>query len=264
MPVYHTAAGTVETLEWGEGPDLLVLLHAAAAGPHSLSALATLLQRPGLRVVAPALNDYGATVMHDESDRLRAHRDVLDATLAQYPAERRTLFGHSMGGLIGLLAVMEGAAFDQMILYEPIVVGCLRDDVAEEARLRDWDRAIAAQGDIAAFVTAWNETPWETLSPGVRARLTASATSLAADVRAVSELPLDKDRLRGIRTPVLLLQGSRSPAITHAMTTRLADLLPRATRVVVEGCGHMGPVQAPDVVMRASAGGFTSSPPAHA
>jgi pimeloyl-ACP methyl ester carboxylesterase len=69
--------------------------------------------------------------------------------------------------------------------------------------------------------------------------------------------------------PVLLLQGARSPAITHAMTDRLATLLPRATRVVVEGCGHMGPVQMPAAVAShlleiASPAQATSSPPARA
>src|ERR1700749_3894741 len=102
MPVYHTARGDVEMLEWGDGEELLVLLHAAAAGPQSLAALAALLARPGLRIVAPALNRYGATVMREE-DRVQAHVDVLRATLEVCPAERRTLFGHSMGGLVGLL-----------------------------------------------------------------------------------------------------------------------------------------------------------------
>src|SRR5690348_14079740 len=133
MPVYHTAAGTVEMLEWGEGPELFVMLHAAAAGPQSLSALAALLQRPGRRVVAPALNRYGATAMRDETDRARAHLDVLRATVDLHAAGRRVLFGHSMGGLIGLLGALDGIPFDAMTLYEPIVTACLRQDVAEEA-----------------------------------------------------------------------------------------------------------------------------------
>src|ERR1700742_225288 len=99
MPVYNTPLGAVEMLEWGDGPELLVMLHAAAAGPQSLAALAALLARPGLRIVAPALNRYGATVMRAE-DRVQAHVDVLRATLGLHPAARRTLFGHSMGGLI--------------------------------------------------------------------------------------------------------------------------------------------------------------------
>ena len=240
MPVYHTAYGSVEMLEWGEGPELLVMLHAAAAGPQSLAALAALLKRPGRRVVAPALNRYGATVMWDETDRVKAHVDVLRATLEMHAAERRLLFGHSMGGLVGLLGA---AAFDAMVLYEPIVVACV-----EDRRLVEWDRAIVAQQDIAAFVSAWNGVPWKALPDGVRARLTAMAPMLIADMRAVSYHAVDVERLRDVTMPVLLLQGERSPPITHAMTARLAELLPNARRMIVEGCGHMGPVQDPTVI----------------
>lgn len=248
MPVYHTDAGTVEMLEWGDGPELLVLLHAAAAGPHSLSGLAALLQRPGRRVIAPALNRYGATVMRDETDRVRAHLDVLRACLDVHPAQRRLLFGHSMGGLIGLLGALGGIGFDAMVLYEPIVTACLRDEVAEEAALLAWDRAIVAQADIAAFVTAWNDTPWTALPDNVRGRLLAAAPTLVADMGAVSYHALPMERVSRLRTPVTLLQGARSPAITHAMTSRLVGLLPQAKRVVIEGCGHMGPVQMPATV----------------
>jgi pimeloyl-ACP methyl ester carboxylesterase len=248
MPVYHSTTGTVEMLEWGEGPELFVLLHAAAAGPQSLSALATMLLRPGRRVIAPALNGYGSTIMRDGEDRLRAHLDVLRMCLDMQTAESRMLFGHSMGGLVGLLAALDGVAFDAMALYEPIVTACLRDDVPEERALRDWDRAIVAKADIGAFVTAWNETPWDALPANVRARLSAAGPTLNADMRAVSYHPLPLDELRSVRMPVLLLQGAQSPAITHAMTANLATLLPNARRVMVDGCGHMGPVQSPAAV----------------
>ena len=271
MPVYHTAAGTVEMLEWGDGPELFVLLHAAAAGPQSLSALATMLARPGRRVIVPALDGYGATVMRDGADRLRAHVGVLRACLEIYPAGPRLLLGHSMGGLVGLVAAMDNVSFDAMALYEPIVIGCLRADVPEEAALRDWDRAIIASverciadGDpeagIAAFVTAWNDVAWSALSSTARARLIASAGQLAADVRAVSYHELAIERLARVRTPVVLLQGARSPAITHAMTAQLQALLPQTRRLVIEGCGHMGPVQLPAAICQA----VTSSHPARA
>jgi lipase len=189
--------------------------------------------------------------MRDEADRVGAHVDVLRVTLELHPAERRTLFGHSMGGLIGLL---EATSFDSAVLYEPIVTACVEDQ-----RLLEWDRAIVATGDVATFVSAWNGTPWEVLPQTVRDRLTAMAPMLIPDMHAVSYYRLDMERLRALPVPVLLLQGETSPPITHAMTGRLVELLPRARRVVVPACGHMGPAQAPRAVAAA-----TSSPPARA
>ena len=58
MPVYHTAAGPVEMLEWGSGEELWLLLHAAAAGPKSLSGLAEAaadLSGPTLLIVGEAM-----------------------------------------------------------------------------------------------------------------------------------------------------------------------------------------------------------------
>jgi pimeloyl-ACP methyl ester carboxylesterase len=259
MPVYHTAAGTVEMLEWGEGPELFVLLHAAAAGPHSLSALAALLVRQGPRVIAPALHRYGATLRHDATDRMQTNVAVLRACLDIHAAERRVVFGHSMGGLVGLLGALGGLPLDALVLYEPIVTACLGEDAAA---LRDWDRAIVAeveqsitagdpQAGVAAFITAWNETPWSGLPSAARARLVAAAEQLAADMHAVSYCALPTDDLRHLQTPVLLLQGALSPPITHAMSARLYALLPHAQLHRVEGCGHMGPVLSPEAIVSA-------------
>jgi pimeloyl-ACP methyl ester carboxylesterase len=130
-----------------------------------------------------------------------------------------------------------------MVLYEPIVVACVEDQ-----RLVEWDRAIVAKADIRAFVSAWNGTKWEALPDGVRARLTAMAPMLIADMHAVSFLEMDVEKLRDVAMPVLLLQGERSPPMTHVMTARLTALLPQARRVVVQGCAHMGPVQEPALI----------------
>jgi len=256
-------------LEWGDGPELFVLLHAAAAGPQSLSALATLLLRPGRRVIAPALHGYGATAMPEAADRVAANLAVLRACLAINAADRRIVFGHSMGGLVGLRSALDGLSLDAVALYEPIVTACLRADVSDEAALRDWDRQVVAgverglanrdpESGIAGFIDAWNEIPWGSLPSSVRSRLIATAGSLAADMHAVSYHDLPADRLARLQIPVLLLQGALSPPITHAITARLASLLPNARRHIIDGCAHMGPAVMPAAVHAA----ITASHPA--
>jgi pimeloyl-ACP methyl ester carboxylesterase len=256
MPIYHTASGPVEALEWGDGPTLILLLHAAAAGPASLSGLAKALATPGRRIVAPALHGYGGTRITDAADPFEAHAAVARAVLDLYPARRRVLFGHSMGGLVALAAA---ATTDAIIVYEPIVIGLLRDDDPADVAARDWDRAIVgelerqiAAGDLEAgirvFIEAWNETAWDALPAAVRARLVAAAPAMAREIRAGSSRQVDPG---GIVAPLLILQGSASPAITAAMTARLHAAVPGSHRMVLDGSGHMGPVQAAGFVAAA-------------
>lgn len=256
MPVLTTPIGPIETLEWGDGPTLVLLLHAAAAGPGSLAGLAKALTRPGRRIVAPALHLYGATSVVTPGDRMDAHAAVARACLDAYPARRRVVFGHSMGGLVALLAEL---TVDAIAVHEPITVGLLRDDDPDDRAARDWDRAIVdrlahavAGGDpeagIRRFVEAWNEMSWPDLPQSVRSRLIAAAPALADEIRCGSSRRIAPDR---ICPPPLILQGALSPPITARMTARLHAAIPGARRVMLAGCGHMAPVQAATAVAAA-------------
>lgn len=256
MPVYPTSVGPVEVLEWGDGPTLVLLLHAAAAGPNSLAGLAKALAAPGRRIVAPALHGYGGTGITDAGDPIEAHVAVARAVLDLYPARRRVMFGHSMGGLVALLAA---PVADAIIVYEPIVIGLLRDDDTADVVARDWDRAIVAElelriaaghpeAGIRVFVEAWNEVAWDALPASVRARLIAAAPAMAREIRAGSARQVDPG---GIVAPLLILQGAGSPEITGRMTARLHADVPGSRRMVLDGSGHMGPVQAAGVVAAA-------------
>lgn len=261
MPVLSTNFGPVETVEWGEGPEIWVLAHAAAAGPGALGGLAKALAAPGRRFIAPALNFYGGTALDVPGGRVAGHVAAIEAVLTAHPTA--VLFGHSMGGLAALLC---RPRYRALIVHEPIVTAVLRDDDAEDRAARDWDRAINAgferrlaagdpEGAIATFVEAWNETPWSSLPEGARARLIAAAPSLGEDMRSVSffDAPSFADR-----KDVLILQGGRSPAITGRMTARLAALIPGARRVIVPDAGHMGPVLSPRLISDAILSGNPS------
>lgn len=267
LPVLTTPIGPIETLEWGDGPTLILLLHAAAAGPGSLSGLAKALIRPDRRIVAPALHGYGQTLVVVPGDRMDAHAAVARACLDAYPARRRVVIGHSMGALVALLAEL---TVDAIAVHEPIVVSLLRDDDPDDRAERDWDRAIVdrlvravAAGDpetgIRGFVEAWNEMSWPDLPQSVRSRLIAAASALAEDISCGSAHRIAPDR---ISPPPLILQGALSPPITARMTARLHEAVPGSRRMVLDSCGHMGPVQAPAIVAAAlEAAGVLTGPP---
>lgn len=178
---------------------------------------------------------------------------------------RRIVFGHSFGGLVALLAALHSdsttaAKPDALVLYEPIVLDVLDKSDPTDAAARAIDRGlidgIAAgvangtpEAGLASFIEAYNEVAWHTLPQKARAVIVADAAAIRDLTQVVHHLPLDRTCLASVTTPVLILSGTRSPAVTQRMAVRLAALLPNATHVRLEGVGHMAPVLAAERVI---------------
>lgn len=265
MPVHETADGPIELLQAGSGRDAYVLLHAAASSPRALFKLAAALGAAGCSTATPALHGYGESHLRgaEPADPFSAHVKIARWSMRQGPhdlgAGRRVLFGHSMGGLIALLATLDGQTADALVVYEPIVLDCLDPSDPVDVAARAWDAACIqvlhekfaagdAEGGVAAFVEAYNEVAWHQLPAALRSGLVAKAANLVAETQAAQRLVLDRGQLAALSMPILILQGSRSPTVTHQMTAGLARAIPHATRRIVEGAGHMGPVMAPEAV----------------
>jgi pimeloyl-ACP methyl ester carboxylesterase len=259
MPLHDTPAGTLETREWGDGPELLLLLHAAASSPQALARLAEALQRPGRRIVAPMLNGYGRTAMRQDENPVLSHVAAAEACIDLFPSEQRIVLGHSMGGLVALLLALRGTLPDAMVLYEPIVIAALNPDDPEDAAARDWDRALVndlgeklaagnTEAGVAAFVEGWNETSWNAIPEAARQRLVASGPLLAAETRAVHDCAVEPESFVRVKVPVLLLQGTQSPVLASRIMTGLLRRLPRVRRTILAELGHMGPALKPTPV----------------
>jgi pimeloyl-ACP methyl ester carboxylesterase len=267
MTVQETAIGRIEVLRTGSGAATAILLHAAASGPRALFKLGAALavEKSGWQAALPALNGYGGSSLRDAraEDPLAAHvqiaRRAFDEAGRESPDGKRVLLGHSMGGLVALVAVLEGLGADALVLYEPIVLDCLDPADPSDQEARAWDsarvdklRAFVDAGDpeagVKAFIEAFNEVAWSSLPAPLRADLVSKASMLAAETRAAPLVKLDRMKLAALPMPVLILQGERSPPVTHRMSLRLAEAIPHATRRIVAGAGHMGPALAPAAV----------------
>lgn len=239
-----------------ESPSDWFLLHAAAANAASLRSFAERLTRESRRLqrinlpldasAGPLLEGY-----------LRQTIEALEA--ADRPV---VLFGHSMGGLVALLCALAGAPVARLILYEPIVLGLLREDVEGEARARAWDADVVRrfrealvegkpEAGAALFVEAMGELKWPAMPPPAREHLRRHASQLLGLVESVSRYPLDEGRLQRCAVPTLILQGADSMQLTQLASARLAQCLPSASRIMVPGCGHLGPVMNPGAVVTA-------------
>lgn len=263
MPLLETPDGQIETLEWGNGDELVVLLHASATGPQTLSELAQELSKRNCKVVAPARSGYGRTCLTIPTQPIAANLQLTHHVLAAHGGTPRILFGHSMGGLIALLAAIEqqaqGTPLDALVLYEPILPSLLDRDSADGAAALAWDRDVIAalnkniqagntEVGVRGFVEAWNEVDWAIIPQAARAQILANAENLAREAAATSQYELDLEALTAMNIPTLFLQGETSPQLTQLTSRKAANLVPTARLVTIPSVGHMGPISSPKTV----------------
>ncbi len=257
--------GDVDLLTWGEGDEVVVLLHASATGPRALTGLAQTLGRSNRKILAPAFAGYGQQPRPDAGHEGNTARNLAIAltVLTDVPARRRVVFGHSMGGLIALLSALELEARNQapsaVVVYEPILHDVLDPDSEHDGAALMWDREVIAQlagavrgGDaesgVRRFVEAWNEVRWQSLPVGARKHLVASAANLIAETQDLPGRGPDRSDLARLTVPCLLMRGDRSPDFTQRVTAHALAAIPAAREIVFADCGHMTPVTEPQRV----------------
>lgn len=209
----------------------------------------TAFDRPSHGDSARWTGDGGARGLHTLTTQIAA--GLLDG--------RADIVGHSYGATVALrLALDLPSLVRSLVLIEPPLFTLARGTPACEAHtaaMAGFDAALAA-GDAEAaariFQAAMNpETPWDALSDRARARIAGQIARIGEE-RGVTrdDAPglCAPGRLERITQPVLLVEGSASPAIVDAVHDGLAARIPQAQRVVVMGAGHMAPLTHPENV----------------
>lgn len=268
MPELATDKGPIDVSEWGAGDEQFLMLHATATGPHTLSGLAKRLLNEKRRICAPGFLGYGKTDFAEQADtsRVLTNQRIAAKVLQSFTGRRKVLFGHSMGGLVGLLVALDcarrGETLDALVLYEPILIEVLDPSQPEHAEVQNWDRTIVdkladdvrngkPERGVRRFIEAWNETEWDALPESARHHLVANADTFTRETQGISYHVLDLDEIRRLDTPVLLIRGTDSPEYAIQVSETAVRLLPNAELTVLDGCGHMGPLLHPDRVAEA-------------
>ncbi len=183
---------------------------------------------------------------------------VLNLLLAQTGAHN--VFGVSAGGLIALQAALTLPAVQKTAVYEPAFF--IHGVPAELVKRLDQE---IEQGKVAAaLVTAmkgaqmgppvFNYVPRgllemltnmamrgeEKKAKGDDVTMRMFAPTLDYDLQLIAEMTGRLDSFRGVRSEVLLLGGSRSPAYLKEALDALEGILPDATRVEFPGLDHGG------------------------
>lgn len=253
------AAGTRRFTGWrtGRGPSPLVMLHGfAGAADHFLD----LAEALGDRVTAMALDlpGHGGSPVPDGDEGPGAGGLIADlAEAARMEGfERAVWLGYSMGGRIALhLAAGSPEAVAALVL-----VGSspgIADPAEREARRRTdeaWAR-LAETLPLEEFLDRWGGQPLledpPGISPALRARarevrLSTRPEGLAAALRNLGpgSLPSLWGVLPDLTAPALLVSGALDRRYTE-ITARMAALMPRSRRAILEGAGHAAHLHRP-------------------
>ena len=173
-------------------------------------------------------------------------REVEDiAALIDVTGGKANLYGHSSGAVLALEAALRfGDSINKVVMYDPPYV----HDEAEKREyhglsqrvqtlLRDGNNAQAMTtflkgiGMPKPFVYLLRLMPaWKTMK--------ALAPTLAYDMAMTRDLP-PLERAAHVRVPVHVMVGKKNPAGMYDVARQLANAIPGATFMALEGQDHM-------------------------
>lgn len=194
---------------------------------------------------------------------LDRHVADLGAVIAELGLAPVRLVGSSYGAMTALaFAVVRPSLVHSLVLGEPPLIPWLAT-LPEDAGLVEEFMTNAFEPAGAAFASGDAEAGVRTFINGVigngafdRLPLPARETMLdnAAEMRAETATPSEQyfapllpDDVRGLKIPVLLVEGAFSPRMFGLITDELANSLPIVQRVVVPDASHGMHSQNPDV-----------------
>jgi len=254
----------LELVERGTG-EPVVLVHGSASDYRTWDAQ---LEELGKRFRAMAYSrryHYPNRPIPEDADySMREHVDDLSALLSSRAAAPAHLVGHSYGGFVCLLlAIQEPGLVRSLVLAEPPVIPLFlplppKPSALLKLLLRKPQTAIAiirfvATGIAPATAAARRDDAKAAtrcmgraiLGHDSLARLAEPRLQQAQDNFIKAELlgsglpPLEREDVRRIQTPTLLLTGARSPRLFHRLTDGLQDLLPHAECAEIPSASHI-------------------------
>lgn len=223
----------------GTGPPLL-LLHAGVADRHMwddvvvpLSALFT--------VVTPDLRGFGRSPLDEDP---YSHADDVAAVLAQLGVDRAAVAGSSFGALVALqLAHAAPQLVNALVLAAPPLPGWPWSSTMT-GFWADEDAALE-RGDLDAAVEA-NVALWAGADPAVRARVRRmQRRTFELQVGSPAQARDDPVDPAAVTAPTLVVVGSADLPDFDGIADHLVATMGDATKLVVDGAGHLVPLERP-------------------
>ena len=234
-----------------DGPPVL-LIHGLG-WDHSLwQGQIALLAGKGYRVVAPDLRGMGATNKPDMTYSVDLYAEDMLALMDALAIPRFAVVGFSLGGIVA--AAMVGTAKERL---EGAVIACCAVHATPEGQ--SGTEAMLARAVTLgplAFAREQAAAIWhqdyaaanpEAVERFVQWRAGMDQAALTRAFRAGYGIDY-RPELAGSRLPIRFIAADRDPFASVEAMVELDRLTPHSDLVVIEGSGHMAPIEQPEAL----------------
>lgn len=234
----------------GEGNLALLLLHGFCGSSAYWERVLPLIA-PSIRTIVPDLRGHGRSgASSDEVYSMELFSEDIHGLLAELGIEKAIVLGHSLGGYITLAFAQRYAA--QLAGFGLIHSTSYADTEQAKAGRVEAANRLLAEG-IQPFVDGLAP---KLFAPAHLASMAGeveqvrqigyrtSAAGAAATALGMRERPERHHVLQQAKVPVLLIAGENDGVVPPEKT--LIELPVPARAVLLENCGHMGMLEAPE------------------
>lgn len=261
----RTGATTIRAIECGDATShrIVVCVHGWACSVYSFRRLMPLLARVGMRAIAIDLPGHGLSDKPDDPGlyTLDAQAECVLAAMDSLGVARALLAGHSMGGPIcaraaviapdrvAALALLAPAGFGTE--WELRVLRAVTPRAIAPVLPALFRRWMIAAVFRAVYGSLYRPTERDVDEYWAPSQFPAFVMAMW-DLLHCFEWSAGVDRgFGGISAPAAILDGRRDNLVVRRWVRRYAEVLPHASLTVIDGCGHVVPEEAPEVVARA-------------
>jgi pimeloyl-ACP methyl ester carboxylesterase len=226
----------------GEGPVRVVLLHGWRRSSQDYAAVMAQLAGAGVASWALDLPGFGASPAPAEAIGARGYADRVAAALADLPPGPVVVAGHSFGGRVAVA----------LAARHPERVGALVLSGAPLVRRAPARRAPLAYRAVRSLARhgLLSEATLERARRRHGSADYRAATGVMRDVLVALVGESYESELDAIGVPVTLLWGSADTEVPVAVAEAAAARLARGRLEVLEGVGHLVPLEAPEAFAR--------------
>ena len=248
--IVNTSGAAIHVTESGVAEPALVFLHYWGGSSRTWQGVVDRLGETR-RMVALDQRGWGNSVVTDGRYDLATMADDVEAVAHSLGLRRYALVGHSMGGKVAqIVAARRPTGLLGLVLIAPAPPTPM--PVTEEQRVA----MLGSYGSREGALQALSVLAGSPLSPKMRERVIEDTLrGVAGAKRAWTESGMINDVSAGfdaVTVPVTVVIGDRD-LVEHEAALReiFARLLPHTTFRVLNGVGHLSPLEAPDAVAEA-------------